>query len=619
MSKASVADLAQQFIENDTNVETAAAAKSAVQRGDEAELTALFAGRLEFGTAGLRGPMGAGFTRMNELTVIQAAQGLVAYLIREYGDSAKERGILLGYDHRASGSLNSRRFAHLTASAALQEGMNVHLYDNIVCTPLVPFGIRKLNCIAGVMVTASHNPKEDNGYKVYGGLGAQIISPVDKYIATLIDSNLVPWDRTAYVSVSEESIRAHPLCMPNQTQDMIEQYMTQATAALCRHAKENADASLARVGICYTAMHGVGTPFTTALMQRFGLPAPTLTTQQVQPDPTFPTVAFPNPEEGKGALSLAMAAADAAGATLILANDPDADRLAVAEWLPTEGGAKAPWSQRQPGQAGEWRVFTGNEIGALLASWMWRGWQLSHPGIAPGSLAPGDRPCMLASTVSSKMLGAMAETEGFTFQETLTGFKWMGSAMADHEAKGTGTVLFSFEEAIGFSVWPFVRDKDGVTAAAVFAEMACALAREGKRCTGHLYSLFDKYGWHVTNNGYVFVDAPAKTEAIFLRLRNEGHYWLKAGNLAITAVRDLTGQGWDSESKEDGGKPSLPTSSGSHMITFKVSTHSYPIHSTPNPRWLLHSMLACSHCHSSSCSFLTLWLPRCVPAAQSPS
>jgi phosphomannomutase len=565
-------DKLHEYIAWDPNAETRREASLLAEctdaGGDEQRSKALRAftsGRLEFGTAGLRGPMGVGFNRMNEVTVLQAAQGLVAHLLATGGEAAKAAGIVIGYDHRSRGSLNSHRFALMTAVAAVSRGMRVHLFDRLVATPLVPFAIRKTGAVGGVMVTASHNPKEDNGYKVYAANGAQIIAPTDAAIAAAIVANLQPWAPAEYSAASEESVRSSEHCAPFDTAAMIETYLDEASAALCRHRAEAGDTMLPRLTVAYTAMHGVGTPFTTAMVARFGLPPLVLTPAQVQPDPTFPTVAFPNPEEGKGALALAMAAADAAGASLILANDPDADRLAVAEWVPA--GSSVAWASRIAGGAGEWRVFTGNEIGTLLAAWMYRGWLATHPG-GPASVPPSARPLFLSSTVSSKILGAMARRDGSLFAETLTGFKYMGSEMAVAEASGTGAPLFAFEEAIGFSVWPYVRDKDGVTAAAVFNEMANALAREGRTCSGALADLFATYGVHATCNVYVVVEEPSKTEAIFDRLRAGGRYWGKLGNLAITSIRDLTGTGWDSTAP--GGVPTLPTSSA-NMLTYTFS------------------------------------------------
>jgi phosphomannomutase len=424
------------------------------------------------------------------------------------------------------------------------------------------------------MVTASHNPRQDNGYKVYGGNGAQIIPPTDEGIAAAILAHQAPW--AAYGGAvdggsGEAALLAHPLV--EDPAPLVAQYTAALSGALCRHAAENADPALPRPGITYTAMHGVGRPFAVAAFAAFGHPPFTPVAAQVEPDAAFPTVEYPNPEEGKGALALAFAAADAAGDSLVLANDPDADRLAVAEWAPEGvpegggGGGGGRWAPRARGARGAWRVFTGNEVGALLAAWEWRCYR------ARGG-APRDA-VMFASTVSSKFLAAFAAAEGFAFEETLTGFKWMGNAMAGAEARGR-VPLFAFEEAIGFCCGGVVRDKDGVGAAAVVAEMAGALAREGRTLAGALADLATRYGAFAGNNGYVFVDDPAKTDAIFARLVNEGRYWAAAGRgggdgaalpLRIVAVRDLRAPGFDSEQPRCA--PALATSSGSNMLTYK--------------------------------------------------
>ena len=417
------------------------------------------------------------------------------------------------------------------------------------------------------MVTASHNPKEDNGYKVYAANGAQIIAPMDKAIAAAIAANAAPWAPYGAAvdgGAGEAALLASPL-LSGDPGVLIPEYTAAVRAALCRHGEANAAPALPRPGVTYTAMHGVGLLFAAAAFQAFGLPPFTPVVAQVQPDPAFPTVAFPNPEEGAGALALAFAAADAAGDSLVLANDPDADRLAVAEWQPAgaDGGGGGAWAPRAAGAAGAWRVFTGNEVGALLAAWQWRCYRAG--GGAPGGA------CMFASTVSSKFLAAMAAAEGFEYVETLTGFKWMGNAMAAAEARGK-VPLFAFEEAIGFCCGGVVRDKDGVSAAAVVAEMAGVLAREGLTLAGQLRALAARYGSFCSSNGYVIVDAPAKTDAIFARLRNEGHYWAAAGGgggaapLRIAALRDLRAPGYDSEQAD--GRPVLAVSSGTHMLTY---------------------------------------------------
>ena len=264
----------------------------------------------------------------------------------------------------------------------------------------------------------------------------------------------------------------------------------------------------------------------------------------------------------------------------------------MAEWVPSGGAASSssssspPWAPRVRGAPGRWRVFTGNEVGALLAAWRWRRYLEDAPGGPLGEAARSgayrSAAFFSASTVSSKFLKRMAAVEGFTYQETLTGFKWMGNAMAAAEAPAEGgeagggkTPLFAFEEAIGYACCGAVRDKDGVSAAALFGEMAGVLAGEGRSALGELEALYGRYGGFVSNNGYLVCRKPEVTEAIFGRLICEGRYWARAGPLGITGVRDLRAPGWDSANAgfegERRGAPSLPLSSGSNMLTYTFS------------------------------------------------
>jgi len=281
----------------------------------------------------------------------------------------------------------------------------------------------------------------------------------------------------------------------------------------------------------------------TKAFESFALKPYVAVEEQIDPHPDFPTVAFPNPEEGKGALKLAIQRAEAVGSPLVLANDPDADRLAAAEKL----------------EDGTWKVFTGNEIGILLAHWIWCKFPPTQPTV------PSSKWAMLNSTVSSKMLAAMAEKEGFYYDETLTGFKWLGTVAADLMAKGYH-FLFAFEEAIGFMVGDICLDKDGVRAAAVFAEMAIELHDVEHTTVNHtLHSLFEKYGYFTTNNRYFFCYDPSLMQTIFSRIRNGGNYTDACGPYKIKNIRDLT-TGYDSSRPDK--KAILPTSSSTHMITF---------------------------------------------------
>ncbi|KAF0690105.1 Aste57867_18499 [Aphanomyces stellatus] len=526
----------RQWVSWDVNEGTKAEIQQLVDAGNAEALQKKLGKRLEFGTAGLRAAMGSGTVCMNDLVIIQTMQGLVSYLEATYGvEEVQKRGVALGYDHRQFGTLNSKQFAAYSAAVAVSRGIKVYLYEGVVATPLVPFAVDRLGCVAGIMVTASHNPKADNGYKVYGANGCQIIPPHDELIAASILKNLAPWHHYDISNIRDQCV--------DPTESLVSQYF-ETMSPLCRYPQDNADPNL-HVKVAYTAMHGVGYNFTRRSFATFNLPPFFPVEAQMHPDPTFPTVAFPNPEEGQGALQLSFETAQKHGCTLILANDPDADRLAVAEQLPS----------------GEWHLFTGNEIGTLLGYWQYQQHMKAHPTADKSQLY------VVASTVSSKMLRTIARREGFNFVETLTGFKWMGNETQKLRDAGK-TVLFAFEEAIGFCVGDLVKDKDGVCAAAVFAEMAQQLKKQGLTAHAHLQHLYETYGHFVTQNHYVKCYDPPTVQRIFKRLRNEGHYWHAVGGYRIETIRDLS-TGFDSAQPDN--RAILPVSSASEMITYSFA------------------------------------------------
>ena len=522
--------LAEQWLKWDKNPTTHDEIERLVAGNDMALLAALLSHRMEFGTAGLRAAMGAGNARMNDLTVIQTAQGLGAYLRKSFThEELSSRGIIVGYDARH----NSKRFARLSSNVFLHFGIKTFLYREIVATPFVPFGVRHFGCVAGVMVTASHNPKQDNGYKVYWSNGAQIIPPHDSGISQCIEENLAP-----LASAWEDTSGAL---------DPYDEIYSAYFASLEPLATQRSVAKMSPLTFTYTAMHGVGTKFTTESLKRFGVPGENIiyVKEQVEPDPEFPTVVFPNPEEGKSALDLAFKAADASNSKVILANDPDADRLAVAE--------KAN---------GSWRVFTGNQIGAILGWWALRCAKNNHVNL-PDAV-------MVSSAVSSMILKSMAEKEGFHFEETLTGFKWMGTRCEALQRDEGKSVLFAFEEAIGFMFGDRVFDKDGVTAAACVADICYYLhhSEGGKGLYDKLQDIFAEYGYHCSYNSYLISRDPHRTAAMFDSMRTMGDgrsYVAEIEGSKCVAVRDLT-VGYDS-SKPDK-KAVLPSSKVSPMITY---------------------------------------------------
>ncbi|XP_022594174.1 glucose 1,6-bisphosphate synthase [Seriola dumerili] len=530
-----------QWLTWDKNRRTRAQVESLVAVGRLDDLRSILCSRMRFGTAGLRAPMGAGFNRINDLTIIQSTQGLFSYLSRYFADF-KSRGVVVGFDTRGQeeSGCNSQRLAKLTAAVILSRHVPVHLFSTFVPTPYVPYAVKKLRAAAGVMITASHNPKEDNGYKVYWCNGAQISSPHDKEILRSIEEQLEPWSASCWEEelVESSSLRTDPLTQINSC------YMDELTS-LCFHRDLNSSCPLKFV---HSSFHGVGHVFVQQAFQTFGFVPPIPVPEQKDPDPNFSSVRCPNPEEGESVLELSLLLAERENACIVLATDPDADRLAVAEKSDGCG----------------WKVFTGNELAALLGWWMFFNWRENHP-----DPADTQKVYMLATTVSSKILQAFARIEGFHFEETLPGFKWIGNRM--HELTKTGnTVIFSFEESIGFLCGSMVPDKDGVSSAAVVAEMATYLHNKNLSLNQQLHNIYQTYGYHVSKTSYVICNDPPTIKKIFGRIRNfggEGSYPETCGGVQIIHIRDVT-TGYDSSQADL--RSVLPVSKSSQMITFTL-------------------------------------------------
>jgi phosphomannomutase len=412
--------------------------------GDVDQLVTRFDGRLQFGTAGLRAAVGAGPQRMNRLVVRQAAAGLAAHLL-DTDPRARERGVVIGYDARRKSDL----FALDTARVMAAAGIPSKLFDGYVPTPVLAWSITELDAAAGVVVTASHNPPADNGYKVYLGDGAQIVPPYDAQIAACIDRFDPP---------SVELADADDPHIALVGDELIEAYLAAVPAVRLRPDVEG-------VPVAYTAMHGVGGATLVAAFERAGFPAPHVVAEQFDPDGSFPTVSFPNPEE-PGAMDLLLATAAEVGAAVAIANDPDADRL----------GAAIP----QPD--GSWRRLGGDELGWLLADHI-----LSNTS--------GDDRLVVTTLVSSALLGRMAEAYGVHSAETFTGFKWIGRTVLDHPDL---RFVFGYEQALGYLVAQRPLDKDGITAAVLFAEVAAVAAADGVTLQERLDAIAERYGRHVT-------------------------------------------------------------------------------------------------------------------------
>ncbi len=439
--------------------------------GDPADLADRFAGTLEFGTAGLRGALGAGPNRMNRVVVTRAAAGLAAYL----SENGATRGspVVIGYDARH----NSDVFARDTAEVMAGAGLRALVLPRPLPTPILAFAIRELGCVAGVMVTASHNPPQDNGYKVYLGNGTQIVPPADSEIA----------ERIAAVGALADVPRAEPGDV--LTEDVVDRYLD-TVAGLAGDGPRD-------LTVVYTPLHGVGGSSVTQVLETAGFEPPYVVTRQEEPDPDFPTVSFPNPEE-PGAMDLAMALAEDKHADLVVANDPDGDRCAAAV----------------PGPHG-WRMLRGDEVGALLARQL---------------LTSGKQGVYATSIVSSSLLARMAEAAGQPYAETLTGFKWLGRIEG---------LAFGYEEALGYCVDPeHVRDKDGVSALLLLCEVAAAAKEAGRTLSDLLDDIAAEHGLHATDQVSVRVSDLAEIGAAMDRLRTNPPQ--KLGGLAVEQVEDLT-------------------------------------------------------------------------------
>lgn len=524
----------------DKNPQTRAQVEALLQNGNVEELKKKLCSRMAFGTAGLRAAMGAGFALINDLTIIQTTQGMYKYLAKTFPDFSS-RGIIVGYDTRAqdASGCNSERLARLTAAVMLCKDVPVYLFSTYVPTPFVPYAVKRLGAAAGVMITASHNPKEDNGYKVYWHNGAQISLPHDKEILRSIEESTEPWSESWNESLADSSsLRSDPL------PDICRSYMEDLNS-ICFHRELNTKSPLKFV---HSSFHGVGHNYVQQAFQAFGFHPPIPVPEQKDPDPNFSTVRCPNPEEGESVLELSLRLAERESARIVMATDPDADRLAVAEQSDRSG----------------WKVFTGNELAALLGWWMLFNWKESHP-----DPAETERVYMLATTVSSKILKAFARLEGFHFEETLPGFKWIGKRI--HELAKTGNeVLFAFEESIGFLCGSMVPDKDGVSAAVVVAEMATYLNNKNLTLHQQLNNIYEIYGYHLSKTSYVICNDPPTVKRIFSRLRNfEGEctYPKFCGGYSITHVRDVT-TGYDSSHPDK--RCVLPVTKSSQMVTFTL-------------------------------------------------
>ncbi|KAF3993539.1 hypothetical protein FT663_00209 [Candidozyma haemuli var. vulneris] len=550
--KHQIDQLVSQWLQVDPNEVSRQEIQTLQAQNDYSTLDSKLSKRIAFGTAGLRSSMESGFAHMNDVTILQASQGLVAYLVSTL--EGAPGSIVIGYDHR----FHSQRYAEITASVALARGFTVYylgtansLSDesdpdsnpkddkSYVHTPMVPFGIDYYQASAGVMVTASHNPAKDNGYKVYYGNGCQIIPPHDAGIAKSIDENLDPWlDRGVWNVKGNFAKGLEEKNLVLIKDELTQKYVSAVRDQLIQNKSISYD-------FVYTPMHGVGLEILSKIFQQFEAKqsAVDVVPEQAVPDAKFPSVPFPNPEE-KGALDLAIARAEAQGFSLVVASDPDADRFSVA-------------IRRR--ESGDWQQLTGNEIGILFAAFVVE------------ELTSADdlhKTWLLNSTVSSQLLRSLAEKAGCHFQDTLTGFKWIGNKAIDLKKEGN-LVPFGYEEAIGY-MFGVVNDKDGISAAVMWLQLYEAWFSNGKQDPiDKLEKIYQKYGWFKECNGYYKLDDVSKTPRIFNETIRKSypsneHYPQTLGKFKVVEWRDLT-IGYESVTANN--VPILPSDPSSQMIT----------------------------------------------------
>jgi len=473
-----VVERARAWLAQDPDLQTRAELEELITANNDDELTDCFASRLQFGTAGLRGKLGPGPNRMNRVVVMQAAAGLASYLNKHH---PHEASIVIGYDARH----NSDVFASDTAAIMQGAGIHALVLPKPLPTPVLAYAIKHLGASAGVMVTASHNPPQDNGYKVYLADGCQIIPPADADIAAEIE-RIANTTNVQDLPTNDEWVTLGD--------DVLEDYIARAVGRVTdEQRKDNRN-----ITTVITPMHGVGGPTLHRVLTEAGFPPPIHVSEQFDPDPDFPTVAFPNPEE-PGAMDLAMQAANTHQPDIVIATDPDADRCAVAVPLPS----------------GDYRMLSGDEVGYALGWW--------------ATQRPGERITLAQSLVSGGMLESIARAVEMNYQQTLTGFKWIGRIP---------TLRFGYEEALGYCVDPeAVSDKDGITAALAVADLAAVLKTEGRSVLDLLDDLAKEHGLFATRQVSLRVADLSTISSVMAELRKEPP--THAGHRAVNEIIDL--------------------------------------------------------------------------------
>ena len=487
--------LASDVVDADTKAELAAMA------GNDKAIENAFCGNLEFGTAGLRGVMQAGTNAMNAYTVAQATQGLANLIL---GEGMAARGVIVGCDSRN----NSPLFVRTTASVLAANGIKVYCFDELRPTPMVSFAVRELGCIAGVNITASHNPSKYNGYKVYWEDGAQITLEQAKTVSGFIAKT----DIFAGVKTCDfdAAVAEGKICMVGR--DFDDKYLVHVLAQVVNPAIIREMGKDMR--IVFSPLHGAGYRLTPEALRRAGFSEIVCVDEQMTPDGNFPTVAFPNPEF-KEVFELGIKLADKVGSDLIVANDPDADRTGIV--------VRA--------KDGNFVTLSGNQVGALLLDYVIRAYRETNTMPA--------EPYAVKTIVTTELAAKICQENGVALHNVLTGFKFIGEVIKKHEAEGHGTYLLGFEESYGYLKGTYARDKDAVVATVLICEMAAYYKKQGMTLYDAMEALYARYGYYmeaqvsVTMEG---LDGIAKIKALMERLRENPPTEL--GGCAVASVRD---------------------------------------------------------------------------------
>lgn len=488
-------EIAKQWAAEPFDAATRAEIQALIDANDTETITNRFGDCLHFGTAGLRGVMGAGRTMMNGYMIAKASKALAQCLIEEYGDEAVKRGVVVGYDCRH----HSEEFAQITAGVLAANGIKVYLYDRLTPTNLVPFAVRRKNAYAGVMVTSSHNPKKYNGYKVFWSNGAQIISPVDAQVASRMDK----LGDTGNDGISiEDGVKKGLIEMLGD--DAINEYVDWVVKSAVHTGANDVD-------IVYTPLGGTGWDCASKSFAKAGFKKVRVVEEEKTPDPEFAGLDAPNPER-LDTWPRALKMAKEVNAEIVLANDGDADRLGVA--IPFNG---------------EYKLLGGNQIGALMLYYIIN--NLPEDKRNTDSFA-------ICSVVSSPLTRAICEGMGVDFQETLTGFKWMGN-VADERVKRGQNFLFAYEEAFGFT-YSDARDKDGIISVLLLAELAADCKAKGKKVSDILDEIYVKFGIHVEDAAEKFYEGLSGKDTmtnVLANLRNNPPHAI--AGIDVASVRDL--------------------------------------------------------------------------------